>query len=125
MAANKALREKAKQVRGRLRKPDYALPDGQYACKLCGTPIMIWKTVGHRPDGSEMVALGPNSSYQEIELEFEDEEGKHVSSVCKSCAKSIGTNELEALYVVDLERLADLEEQPRVDWSLRRNRRPH
>lgn len=89
----------------------------QIRCKCCGSAIIGLRPIGDpatRPAGDgrtiiseQRVSCGPLPSYRELIVDM-DNGGRHVTHCCADCAQSpINGETLEAMYLADLEEMAE------------------
>lgn len=85
-------------------------------CKGCGQPIRGLVPHGEpihtRKNGNMVIrdnylVLGVGSNYTEVEIEVEKDgrTGKHVTCLCKTCAKNLDQVKLNKIYAIDMDEL--------------------
>ena len=83
-------------------------------CKGCGTQIK-----GLNKDR----LLIPYWNYREIEIEFDDG-SSHLTPICNICEKVKGKDNLEAIYIADLDEFDRTEDNDENVWDLYLDRVP-
>jgi hypothetical protein len=85
-------------------------------CKGCGVPIRglvpVGEPISTRKNGNTIIRdnylmLGVGSNYTEVEIEVEKDgrKGKHVTCLCKTCARKMTKAQLQDAYDADLDDL--------------------
>jgi hypothetical protein len=104
--------KRIKRARDRVAMPDYILDQKGVAhavhCK-CGT--VIKSLVPHERltfNRMPLAVMAETPLYVEVEL-IMDDGSTHVTPMCKPCAEGLDSDKAEAVYAVDIDRLAKQE----------------
>jgi hypothetical protein len=108
----KAAADRIAAGRAKLAVPDYIVEHkGVYEAVLCKCGVVIQSLVPHetlRFNGMPLAVMAQTPLYTEVEL-LMDDGSRHVTPMCTPCAATLDADTAEAIYAVDLDRMAKLE----------------
>lgn len=103
-------------------------------CKLCDNAIkslipderfQTKERRGNQTIITKMLVLAESSDYMEIEILFDDN-SRHITHGCRTCINHLELDQLEAMYIGDMEQQL-LEEEAglgELDWTVWNDRNP-
>lgn len=104
-------------------------------CKICGAPIWSMRPYGNPrsrklPDGkiveTQGYAVRPTEAYADIKIEMAETLGRHtlthyhVTCLCKNCIPRLTTQDLQALFRIDMKQLGKEGSKQVPRWLRRR-----